>query len=177
MFPNTHIYIADMVIDQIKGDNINLNKTAFRTGSILPDFSPYHKHIKHYRDKSFTFVEKSIDNLGESKNIDDLSLRLGIISHYLADYFCYPHFNNMTFTSKDILGHIKYEKELNTYIRTFSNKFTEEYKFKSFIQLIESSTGEYKNSRVFDEDLESSLMIIINLITNVKGWNIELNYI
>lgn len=166
-----------MVLDQIKGDNINLNKTAFRTGSILPDFSPYHKCIKHYKDKSFTFVEKSIDNLGNSKDINDLSLRLGIISHYLADYFCYPHFNNMTFTSKDILGHIGYERELDKYIRTFNNRFTEEYEFRNFIQLIEASTNEYKNNKIFDEDLESSLMIIINLITNVKGWNIRLNYI
>lgn len=177
MFPNTHIYIADRVLDQIKGDNINLNKQAFRTGSILPDFSPYHKCVKHYKDKSFTFVDKSIARLEDSKDINDLSLRLGIISHYLADYFCYPHFNNMTFTSKDILCHIKYERELNKYIEKFDNKFTKEYEFKNFIQLIDASTNEYKNNKVFEEDLESSLMVIINLITNVNSWGNKIQYI
>lgn len=177
MFPDTHIYIADRVIDQLKGDNINLNNTAFKTGSVIPDFSPYHKYVKHYKDNSFEFVENSICKLGESKNITELSFKLGIVSHYLADYFCYPHFNNMTCTSKDILGHIKYERELSKYVEKYSKDFTKGYKFNNFVELMEASTDDYKNNKRFEEDLKSSLMIVANLITNVKSWDLRLQCI
>ena len=41
---------------------------------------------------------------------------MGIISHYLCDYTCYPHAYRMTFVG-NMRSHIKYESELNIYAK------------------------------------------------------------
>ena len=46
----------------------------------------------------------------------DLSVRLGIVCHFLTDFFCFAHTNGFTGTMRE---HIRYEKELDRYLRNF----------------------------------------------------------
>ena len=61
------------------------------------------------------------------KKLDDpialklLSREIGIISHYLSDYVCYPHANRWTFFGS-MKKHIKYESNLNDFARTHDFK-------------------------------------------------------
>ena len=50
-----------------------------------------------------------------------LSKKIGIISHYLSDYVCYPHAKRWTFIGS-MKKHIKYESSLNDYARTHEFK-------------------------------------------------------
>lgn len=50
-----------------------------------------------------------------------LSKKIGIISHYLSDYVCYPHAKRWTFMGS-MKKHIRYESSLNDYARTHEFK-------------------------------------------------------
>lgn len=50
-----------------------------------------------------------------------LSKKIGIISHYLSDYVCYPHANRWTFVGS-MKKHIKYESELNDFAKNHDFK-------------------------------------------------------
>lgn len=133
---NTHKVIATIIHQRVKQDyNINLNLNKIQWGSVCPDVLPYYKLIRHYQKESINFISKEISNLiyfcrysnlQENTNpilINYLSKKLGIISHYLSDYCCYPHAYRMTFFD-DMKAHIKYESDLNVYV--LSQKFKEE---------------------------------------------------
>ena len=60
-------------------------------------------------------------NLDDSVAIKLLSRKIGIISHYLSDYVCYPHANRWTFVGS-MKKHIKYESELNDIAKYHSFK-------------------------------------------------------
>ena len=60
-------------------------------------------------------------NLDDSVAIKLLSRKIGIISHYLSDYVCYPHANRWTFVGS-MKKHSKYESELNDIAKYHSFK-------------------------------------------------------
>ncbi|HWQ88632.1 MAG TPA: zinc dependent phospholipase C family protein, partial [Desulfitobacteriaceae bacterium] len=41
------------------------------------------------------------------------SVKIGIVSHFLCDFFCLPHYNRWHYNSSMMLPHIKFEKSLN----------------------------------------------------------------
>lgn len=184
MLPKTHRYIADRALDQIKGRGIYLNETYFRVGNVAPDFSPYHKMIRHYKEDSLEYVEQSIlelsNNIKNANNnmlkTDLISLKAGIICHYAADYFCYPHFNNIKFTEStlNIKDHINYEKELDEYIKYHKTEFISEYAFKSFNDLLEKNIGIYNNTKKTKNDINLALSTVINLLSNINRWSTSL---
>jgi len=91
-----------------------MSSGAFLFGTIRPDlfygcyFSPHLPQTKFtYLDKLLTvYIEKAVHehNFGLSQQI-----RLGIICHYLSDFFCYPHNSHYT---ENLIGHHRYEEKL-----------------------------------------------------------------
>lgn len=133
---STHKVIATIVHQKIKRDfNIELNLKKIQWGSVCPDVLPYYKLIRHYQNESIDYISNEISNLIyfcryaklEKNNnpilLNFLSKKLGIISHYLSDYCCYPHAYRLTFFN-DMKAHIKYESDLNLYV--MANKINEE---------------------------------------------------
>ncbi|MDR7869831.1 MAG: zinc dependent phospholipase C family protein [Tissierellaceae bacterium] len=112
---------------------LKLDKDRLLWGSVAPDVLPHYKFIRHYADESINYITKEIIKIifvsryVDFKKIDDpisiklLSKKIGIISHYLSDYVCYPHANRWTFFGS-MKKHIKYESDLNDYARTHSFK-------------------------------------------------------
>lgn len=92
-----HLLFAYHVRKIIKEDiGIKLNLLGFMVGNILPDIRARFNSQPHYIDHSLNFVIKSGHAL--MQNVEDLSRdsyryskNMGIINHYLSDYFCYPH--------------------------------------------------------------------------------------
>lgn len=199
ILPDTHKIVAKIVHDRIKQKyNIDLNLEKMLWGSIAPDVLPYYKLKRHYFDESGDFIAKEISKIiyfsrysysegNESKLfINYISKKLGIISHYLCDFVCYPHAYRMTFID-NLKKHIKYEQDLGVYAR--QNKYLEsqyidvinvnninifensdlklEHKVKKYlVDVIE----EYKNSNhSFNNDLNFAL----NLSTNIALLVIE----
>lgn len=115
------------------------------------------------------------------------SKKIGIISHYLCDYTCYPHAKRMTFANS-MRAHIKYEMDLNEYAKThiFTNNIievsTEELKNSNIIKLlpkvknyINKVVEEYMNQK---ESFATDLNYALNLNVNLASFIIEeiINY-
>ncbi|EYE87555.1 hypothetical protein Q428_12650 [Fervidicella metallireducens AeB] len=98
MLISSHKIIGNIVCDVIEEKlNIKLDREGVLYGCELPDISPNFMLILHFKKYSFNFVLKLINRLisqglpQEKSNLKIFSVNLGIILHYLADYFCYAH--------------------------------------------------------------------------------------
>lgn len=196
----THKIIANQVYDTIKNNyNINLNLEKLSWGSIAPDYLPYYKLIRHYKDESLDYISKEIVKLiflCRYANFEDgvnpvllkyVSKKIGIISHYLCDYTCYPHAYRMTFMGS-MRSHIKYEADLSQY--AFKHEFTKNVIKTDKLNIYDSSqdklvekvqdyinnvVDEYKNA---GKSFEIDLNYAANLSENIACFVIEtvLNY-
>lgn len=92
----------------------------FVRGNYLPDVSYKYKITKHYPDKSWDVVYKLIRQLetGELKEKDFLKT-LGILNHYLCDFFCTAHNENPSV--KNLFSHFIYE--IKIHISFMHNEF------------------------------------------------------
>lgn len=103
-------------------------KKSFYMGSILPDCQPSFVYQQHTFHSTFLILKEAIlsitDQYDFKKGITRFYCRqLGVIAHYLADYFTYAHNTCYKGSMKE---HISYEKELipalNTYIQKVGEK-------------------------------------------------------
>lgn len=176
----SHKIIAKEVYDKIKTNyNVELDSKKMFWGSIAPDYLPYYKLIRHYQDESLNYIATEIVKLifmYKNTNFNTinpmllkhLSKKIGIISHYLCDYTCYPHAYRMTFMGS-MKSHIKYEVDLNVYAK--------DYEFKRDVINTES-INIYDNS---DIKLVNQVMAYINAVVNEykaseKSFETDLNY-
>lgn len=100
---------------------------------MAPDILPKYKLVRHYKDESINHIAKDImklifvsryinfNKINDPIAIKLLSREIGIISHYLSDYVCYPHANRLTFFGS-MKTHIKYESSLNDFARNHDFK-------------------------------------------------------
>ncbi len=97
---------------------VKLKTFGFLLGSIKPDISRSYRKIPHYKDESIEFVKRNIEKLINSDNDDYLenegeyAEKLGILTHYLSDYFCYAHSKRF---NGGIIKHNYYEMKLMLY--------------------------------------------------------------
>lgn len=128
MLVTSHSIIGKTIHDYIFNSlGVKLSLSDLRYGCMLPDFHPKFISIPHYKSKSFETVSQMILSIQKSsfsglpKHISRFSTDLGIILHFITDYFCYPH-NNIQADRMPyhIIYEINLEKELRKYI---SNRF------------------------------------------------------
>lgn len=124
MLSNTHTLIADKVFTQLKYNNgIIIDRRLFKYGSIKPDYTPRLINIGHYEKESLGFVQNEIRHLSslpysKDKNfLRHYSIGLGVVIHYLSDYFCHAH-NNILLKS-DMIQHFIYEARLGHAVGKF----------------------------------------------------------
>lgn len=112
MRKKSHIDLAKYLIDN--SDECRYRKIMY-FGSILPDIVPTFIYKRHRIDTTLEIVRKEIEKVIEQESPSKMyCLRLGIISHYISDYFTLPH-------NKEFVGnmreHCRYEKELISQLR------------------------------------------------------------
>ena len=95
MRKKSHLSLAGYIVDIVDADMID-HPLAFRFGSLEPDLVPTFITTKHRIDLTFHKLEKKInkviDEYDKNKGMTiGLSKDLGIITHYIADYFTFPH--------------------------------------------------------------------------------------
>ncbi|MBP2027030.1 hypothetical protein J2Z35_000822 [Acetoanaerobium pronyense] len=124
----THRIIAHNVFKNVNSNmNFKLNRPMLSYGSMKPDIAPSLKSKKHYKEPTLDFVIDEIIKLMEIGISEDLisinkfSVKLGVITHFLSDFFCLPHHDRDYFSDK-LTEHMIYEKNLH-------------YKFKEFAGL------------------------------------------
>lgn len=128
MRKKSHISLAKYMIENLNDEGLRKHKFAFCLGSILPDIKPSFIYKRHEINGTFSDICRHIARLSEgqkavSKKSRKYYMDLGQISHYLADYFTFPH--NAVYTG-NLKEHCSYEKklmdDLKTYIRGEEHK-------------------------------------------------------
>ncbi len=153
----THLGIAKAVHRAAERElSVKLDTAGFLYGNIKPDICPGLIRIPHFKDCSFSFICKKIQALMEQIETDSsvigtrkFSEDLGIISHYLSDYFCYAHSKHF---NGGLLSHYLYEFDLFAYCRINPGKIHKciysdcvyiSNDFNSLCSYIESLSEEY----------------------------------
>lgn len=91
-----HLMFAVSIRNRLKKRlGISLNLRGFLYGNILPDISRKYGAHPHYIKSALTHVVSSNEKLSSENNNPLYSYRfakkLGVINHYLSDFFCHPH--------------------------------------------------------------------------------------
>ena len=97
------------------------HRKSFLIGSILPDCIPSFLTRKHTIEDTFVILRKEIEKLTEEYDVNRgvgmyFCRHLGVVTHYVADYFTLPHNKVFQGTLKD---HIFYEKDLKFELRSY----------------------------------------------------------
>ncbi len=121
MRKKSHISLAWYLMNSEGMSSIRGHKGSFYISSILPDCVPSFLVRKHTFEDSFRILEKEfgklISHFDPETGIDCYFCRhLGVIMHYISDYFTFPHNANYPGKFKD---HCKYEEELKKRLRSY----------------------------------------------------------
>ncbi|MGL4739564.1 MAG: zinc dependent phospholipase C family protein [Sarcina sp.] len=174
MMANTHLAIARHLYYNLGGieqDLISYNN--FLYGNIKPDMVSKYKLKKHYMDESFTMVIDKIkalsslsDNeLNKSTATIRFSQELGVICHFLCDFFCIPHSERWEF-KHSMNKHVKYEKELAAYAKTFNlpSDSTKVFGYYNITEFILKNHRMYKKANSYENDLMFATYVCASVI-------------
>lgn len=117
-----HILLARYIAKNTEDEELKKHRLSFYIGSILPDCKPSFVYKKHEINGTFPDVKKMVDKLifgrGNGKLVRKRRyyMKLGQVTHYVADYFTYPHNKIYPGTLKD---HCSYEEQLKRSLKTY----------------------------------------------------------
>ena len=104
-----HFRMALLMRKQMAENGVNLDGVSFLLGNLAPDMSFSYIFRRHTRIVSLPHLNKQIKSLYK-EGIDPYSLKfswhLGVMSHYVCDFLCYPH--TMAYNG-NTAGHLYYE--------------------------------------------------------------------
>ncbi|MDD6306277.1 MAG: zinc dependent phospholipase C family protein [Clostridiales bacterium] len=137
MRKKSHISLAKYMVDSLGDEELKKHKLSFYIGSILPDIKPSFLYKRHEITGTFPSIKKHIIRLSEGEKTVEKKGRkyymdLGQISHYLADYFTFPH---NTIYPGGLKEHCSYEEKLKNDLRSYiksgeAGKLTDAFKNK-----------------------------------------------
>ncbi|WMJ87549.1 zinc dependent phospholipase C family protein [Anaerocolumna sp. MB42-C2] len=121
MRKKSHISLANYLIKSMKSEELVNHKKAFYIGSILPDCVPSFLTRKHNIEETFEILKKEILKITDYYDMDRgmtgyYSRHLGVVTHYIADYFTFPH--NDIFKG-NLKEHCTYERDLKLAFRSY----------------------------------------------------------
>ncbi len=177
MFMNTHTLIAKSLVNNIDSNKyFFINENHFIYGNIKPDLSSKYLFKKHYLKESYDMIESkvnflcslSLNCLSKYFSIGRLSQELGVICHFLCDFFCVPHSYRWEF-KHSMKKHISYETELNTIAKeTNLNKFKgDSIEYGSFEDFFKSLYVEYQYIIDHKNDLLFSVYVCNSVINYI----------
>ena len=111
METSNHYALAEYLIQATNRPMLRRYRNAFRFGNISPDLNPF-TYLNGHKFESFDLtVKKKLDRLVNKECWTWYDVyELGVVTHYLADYFTYPH--NQQYGGS-FLAHCRYEKKLH----------------------------------------------------------------
>lgn len=114
MWKAAHLRLAKWLLNQEELEDFGRHKIAFLVGSILPDCMPSFVTKRHRLEDTFFVLKEEIQKLQEHSKVDfSFCLHFGMVLHYVADYFTYPH--NKTFHG-NFLEHCIWERKQQQYL-------------------------------------------------------------
>lgn len=112
--------MAHFLYASLKARGVELNRIAFVYGNIAPDYLPSLYVRPHFAWTCNHMITKFVKQLADTPVTEDgcigpdYSMRLGLMCHFICDYFCFAH--NADF-SGSVSQHIVYERDLDEYLR------------------------------------------------------------
>jgi len=102
-------------------EGLFLHKKAFYVGSILPDCVPSFITRRHSIEETFDILRDEIIKITDDYEMEKgitkyYTKHLGVVTHYIADYFTFPHNRTFEGTMKE---HCVYENELKFALREY----------------------------------------------------------
>lgn len=185
MDPRTHIIIANKIYSSLEPNKKAIIKRKnFVYGNIKPDMISKYKLKRHYREESYEIILNKIKKLSKENNINhlknkkyfcDFSQELGVICHFICDFFCVPHDERWEF-KQSMVNHILYEKKLNY--------MAKKHKFKKNLKIISVSLNDsgdierflntiydrYKKEiyiNTYEKDLDYSYNICLIIVSKI----------
>jgi len=122
MRKKSHISLAKFIVQNSKDEKLKKHRMAFYLGSILPDIKPSFLYKKHEMEGTFPMLKKEMEKLSGDFEIKYKRQKtkyyrnLGQVTHYLADYFTFPH--NQVFPG-NLKDHMTYEEKLKKSFRKY----------------------------------------------------------
>lgn len=121
MRKKSHITLAKYLVRESRDKELARHKYAFYLGSVLPDIKPSFIYKRHEITETFPALQEQIRDLSrrhpeEKDSTAKYYRNLGEVSHYLADYFTFPH--NQKFPG-GFREHCTYEEELKKKLRQY----------------------------------------------------------
>ncbi|MBS6560728.1 MAG: zinc dependent phospholipase C family protein [Clostridiales bacterium] len=179
MRKKSHISLAVGLMDKLQLEDTMNHKLTFCFGSILPDCKPSFLTTPHTFKNTFEDVKQKIERFIEKmKNMYCFGyrdcIRLGEITHYLADYFTFPHNEHYEGNLKE---HCYYEKDLKFALRRFLEskevmEIRREIKVhttkEELFQFIEETHQEYtKKKSIVLEDCRYIVRVCMEVVASV----------
>lgn len=174
MRKKSHVSLAVYLINAMDSQLLEEHKKAFIMGSILPDCKPSFVTTKHNMKETFDMVCEAIKELANAswedfKRISTAYCRkLGEVTHYLADYFTFPH--NDVFDG-NIREHCSYEKKLKFALREYIDNgdisIPRNCHFNSAKELLEYVKSYHTQYLMTSKSVESDCRYIVGLCYTV----------
>lgn len=116
-----HLGLSQAIRSAIEKEfDFKMDAFSFMFGNIKPDLKSSSTGIPHFKPTAMNLVQAEIENLTalrlnkSRKCSKHLSESIGVITHYLSDFFCYAH--TEYFKDKK-LSHLLYEFQLLNYFQ------------------------------------------------------------
>lgn len=121
MRKKSHISLAGQIMDSLELGEVFDHKLPFYVGSIWPDCRPSFVTTPHKFSVTYGDIEKQLSKFVANYNPENgMDMRhcakLGVIIHYIADYFTFPHNDHYKGNVKD---HCYYERDLKHEMKAF----------------------------------------------------------
>lgn len=186
MRKKSHVSLSMYLVNNIDNELFENHKKAFIVGSVLPDCRPSFVTTKHNMEETFDLVKDYIESLttesDEFKRIATAyARRLGEVTHYLADFFTYPH--NEEFEG-NIRQHCIYEKHLKHALRKYiksaefvvntrvADSINTPDELCNYVKAVHREYLENVNDVLYDcEYIVSMSHIVVQSILNMVGRN------
>lgn len=92
MWKKAHLKLAEYLVECNAIPDFKRYERAFCVGSVLPDCMPSFITKRHRIADTYDVFNRELQKVNQHSKIDTyLCLHLGIIIHYVADYFTFPH--------------------------------------------------------------------------------------
>lgn len=184
---NTHKILANNILNQTSMDKLSfIDKKKFIWGNIKPDYVSKYKLKKHFYNESIDMILEKVYFLSSltsreiyySYGIKKFSAELGVVCHFLSDFFCYAHSERWRLKS-DLKKHVSYEQKLAKVAKDFdfTDLIDESLLIEDVEIFVEYNIEEYGKAEGFEKDLIYSSLVCNSIVSSILNQVIENSYI
>ena len=153
-----HHKIGKSVYSELKELGFTTNEKLFLLGNIFPDLIQSYIWCRHEYQHSREYVSRKLNMLKKRPRL--FSFHLGVLTHYICDYFCYPH--NVCY-DRGLVQHILYEIRQKAPKKCYRTKLN----IAAFsIEELDKLVKWYEDFRDFFDDAESDFHIATVVSSN-----------